>query len=264
MIQLTVLMENHAKEPMESEHGLAFLVEGIHSVLFDTGASGAFARNAERLGKDLDHVDLVTLSHGHWDHTGGLGRLKGKRLLCHPKALDGKFRRRDGSTNGLAYPPVRLKQDFDCLFRKEPYWINQELLFLGEIPRRHEQEQPSEAFVNGEGRTDMMPDDSAMVMRTSEGLVLLTGCAHAGLINMLDYAMEVTHRKDFVAVVGGFHLLQWDERAKWTTDALEERGVQHLYTGHCTDDRVIEEMRRHLEMPVETLFSGMALNWEGF
>ncbi len=264
MIRLTVLMENHATKPMESEHGLAFLVEGIHSVLFDTGATGAFARNAERLVRDLDAVDLVTLSHGHWDHTGGLGRLKGKRLLCHPKALDGKFRRRDGSTNGLAYPPKRLKADFDCIFRKEPYWINQELLFLGEVPRRHPQEQASEAFVDDHGTTDTMPDDSGMVMRTAEGLVLITGCAHAGLINMLDYAMDVTHREDFHAVIGGFHLLSWDDRARWTTGALRERNVRHLYTGHCTDDSVIEEMKKELTIPVESLYSGLTLTWEGF
>jgi len=246
-----ILNDNRPKTPYGSEHGLSWLIEaGGERVLFDTGPSDIFLRNAEKMGLSLKDVDKVVLSHGHYDHGNGLPWLQRdppRQLICHPAAFDPKYHR--GSRTWLGLPLTREEAEriFDLVATRDPYQVTEKILFLGEIPRRNDFESKHTAFATGDGSPDFMADDSGIAVTTSRGLVVITGCGHAGICNTVARAREVTGEERVVAVMGGFHLKEDDEVTRKTVRWLAENGVEAAFPSHCTELPALARFYEHFK-----------------
>lgn len=252
MLTLSVLMENSAAEGYATEHGLSFLLESDDAVvLFDTGQSGAFFDNAERMGCDLARVTHIVLSHGHYDHTGGLARaltfIRSRKneadlppLYVHPDALLHRRRVTVEGTRDLGMP----QESRDALaawpkvfFCKGPVHLTDSIIFLGEIP--HAQPEMcvfvGEAEKDGTFVKDTLPDDSALAYITDGGLVIIAGCSHSGIVNILEHAKKVTGISKIRAVYGGLHCKDMTpETLQKATTALAGENLERIYACHCT------------------------------
>jgi 7,8-dihydropterin-6-yl-methyl-4-(beta-D-ribofuranosyl)aminobenzene 5'-phosphate synthase len=250
---ITVLTDNHASGPgLLAEHGLAvWLKWGTRCLLFDTGQTEALLANARQLGLDLGTVDTVVLSHGHYDHTGGLPdvcRLAPAEVVIylHQDATRPKYGQADSGVRYIGMPARSLTLLCKCGSSLHtvtgPTEVAPDLLLTGEIPRRHAQEQADERFrQDAEGRhIDPFLDDQSLFLRTPAGTVVLLGCAHAGVINTLDYIWHLTDGHPIRAVLGGMHLqAASDERIAWTLEALQRFSIKELYPAHCTGAKAV-------------------------
>jgi 7,8-dihydropterin-6-yl-methyl-4-(beta-D-ribofuranosyl)aminobenzene 5'-phosphate synthase len=210
--------------------------------------------NARKLDIDLLDADWLVLSHGHLDHTRGLGPLmrlyadkgverrdvKRPRLVAHPGALKRK-KSRDGTDIGFLLSEEALAGYFDLQVSREPIQLTERLTFLGEIERAldFEEQGPMGTVVESDGeRDDWLLDDSALAYRSSRGLVIITGCAHAGICNVVEQAKRVCGDERIVDIVGGLHLLDPpDRRLRKTVEFLTAVGPEKVHACHCTDLR---------------------------
>jgi 7,8-dihydropterin-6-yl-methyl-4-(beta-D-ribofuranosyl)aminobenzene 5'-phosphate synthase len=245
-----VLVEDSAgRDALIPEHGLAFAVQTGWSLgLFDTGQTDAIVHNANVLKIDLGRVSWLALSHGHYDHTGGLPAVlraaPGATVHAHPAvfrpklALTSEGEWRDiGSTPAhdalvATGSPIRLTA--------QPESIGQGITTTGEIPRTIPFEIVGSRFHterDGVKTPDAIPDDQALVLQTSQGVVVLLGCAHAGVVNTLEHVRRLVPTAPFQAVIGGMHLNGASEgRITETIAAFRRLDVQEVGVGHCTGE----------------------------
>ncbi|NPV06254.1 MAG: MBL fold metallo-hydrolase [Syntrophaceae bacterium] len=252
-----------------AEHGFSALVrlgrEGrTRTILFDFGFSehGA-AFNADALDADLREVELLVLSHGHGDHTGGLQRLlskigkRGLDLVVHPAAFKpDRYLVRHGSKDRF---PRLVREDLEALglrvvATREPLpLLGGDALFLGEIPRTtpFEKGMPHAFFLqDGKEARDPIEEDSSIVMRLrGKGLIVLSGCAHSGIVNTVRHAMAVTGVARVHAVMGGFHLSgpAFEAVVAPTAEAMKAIGPDYVIPCHCTGRKAIQRLEQ--EMP---------------
>lgn len=247
MARVTVLVENTATgRGLLAEHGLSCWIEhGARRVLFDTGQGYVARHNARQLGIPLETVNAVVLSHGHFDHTRGLGdilRIKpSATLFCHPDALASRYvRQADGTAREIGMPPETLetvKALSAPIWTTSPTEICPDLHVTGPIPRQTSFEDCGGAFFLDASceRPDLFPDDQALYLETERGTWVILGCAHSGLINTLRYVLELTANRPILGVIGGTHLVSASpERMNHTVDALRQLGIQRLMPAHCT------------------------------
>lgn len=234
MIKITVLSENTAGNKCRAEHGLSYLIEADKTFLFDTGASDLFLQNAKLLNIDLDLVNTVVLSHGHYDHSNGLFFLKNKKLVCHPDTFIDRYRKTNSTPLGIKMLIEEVKKNFDLFICREPVRLSEQIWFLGEIPRLNDFESKETAFKFEDGSEDFTKDDSGLAIIGNEGLVVVSGCAHSGICNMVDHAIRVTGQQKVQAVIGGFHLKENDGVTQQTIDHLKKLNVKQVIPSHCT------------------------------
>jgi 7,8-dihydropterin-6-yl-methyl-4-(beta-D-ribofuranosyl)aminobenzene 5'-phosphate synthase len=244
-LTITQLVENAASSPgLLGEHGASFFIEADeHCLLLDTGQGLTLRHNAARLGIALERVTAVALSHGHYDHTGGLDTViectgGAIDLYLHPEALASKFNR-DGRPIGspitdleVLRPRVRR-----LIADTGPIEIRPGIQLSGEIPRRHPIEDTGGPFYRDAARTeiDALPDDQALIIDTPAGLVVVLGCGHSGVINTLDHVRTLAPGRPIRAVLGGTHLLRAStERLDFTVRVLTGFGIDYLAPNHCT------------------------------
>jgi 7,8-dihydropterin-6-yl-methyl-4-(beta-D-ribofuranosyl)aminobenzene 5'-phosphate synthase len=248
MIRIGCVTENTVQpsSPFWGEHGLSFWIESDHGcVLFDTGqTSTVLLHNLMLLGKSLDEVDVVVLSHAHNDHTGGLPAVLSHRLglplYASPDIGRPRFKATDGcySYIGLPLPLDALGQMADLRLRAEPVEVLPGIWTTGEIHERPEIEgRGANLFVaDGESwQPDRYQDDMSMVVETQEGLVLVCGCCHAGLLNTLAHVSRIFgHPPAFV--LGGTHLVSAKgPDLQHVVDVLRDTYASvRLYPNHCT------------------------------
>jgi 7,8-dihydropterin-6-yl-methyl-4-(beta-D-ribofuranosyl)aminobenzene 5'-phosphate synthase len=236
------------------EPGLSLYIEtGSRRILFDTGYSGAFIGNAYKMGIDLLQLDYVILSHGHIDHTGGLPALiqlfleakiekhlhKTLKIVAHPHCFYSRSLGRLANIGSqVSYENLALH--FTVETSKAPVWPAAGLVYLGEIPRPITFPQRG----GGDLRKIMLPsgtaddtilDDSALAYQSAEGLVIITGCSHAGICNIINKAKAVCGDDRIIDIIGGFHLLDPSpEELTGTCDFLKKERVRAIRPCHCT------------------------------
>lgn len=259
-----------------AEHGFSALVTATRgtrsrSILFDFGLSpNGAALNAEALGVDLTGVETLVLSHGHPDHAAGLNQLaervgkRGLELVLHPAAFRApRYIKLPSKVNAYMQPVTREAVEaagVEVAQTKEPHpLLDRDLLFLGEIPRRtpFEKGMPNAFYeAEGEEKWDPIEDDTGIVADVrGKGLVVLSGCAHSGIVNTVDYAREVTGVDQVLAVMGGFHLTGplFAGMIGPTAEALKDMDPTYVVPTHCTGRPAILHMER--EMPDKFLLN---------
>jgi 7,8-dihydropterin-6-yl-methyl-4-(beta-D-ribofuranosyl)aminobenzene 5'-phosphate synthase len=246
-IRITVLVENTAgKRGLLAEHGLAYWIEiKDKKILFDTGQGNVLFRNARRLGIRLEKTDAVALSHGHYDHTGGLYDLlhaTGKiSLYAHPEAFQPKYAcSRDGISRDVAFThlgKMKVSEMAKFISVEEPVVVADGLRLTGTVPRKTDFEDTGGAFYKDQGckEPDELMDDQAAFVETPLGTVVILGCAHAGVINTLERILELTEHRPIHIVMGGMHLhAAGPERLDKTVEAFRRMQIKRLLPCHCT------------------------------
>lgn len=233
-LRITILNDNVAGRWCRAEHGLSFLVEADETVLFDTGSSDLIGYNAKILNIELQQIRTIILSHGHDDHTGGLMLFEGQKLVCHPDSFLRRFRKSNQTELGMKWKETEISSRFELIASREPIRLSEQIFFLGEIPRKTSFESRSTAFQKADGSDDFVLDDSGLAVVTSKGLVVISGCAHSGICNMIAHAIKVTGLEKVHLVIGGFHLQNDDELTQTTIEWMKSMKVEQVVPSHCT------------------------------
>ena len=235
-MKITVLTENEAGGKFLAEHGLSYLIEiDGEKILFDTGHSDVFLKNAKLLGVDIEkELKTVVLSHGHWDHGDGLRFIENKKLITHPGSFSKRFGKSDHRLVGLNITKEEIQRKFDLVETIQHYQISTNLFFLGEIPRQNDFESQVTSFEFENGEDDFVPDDSALAAVVNNELVVITGCSHSGICNICEQAKNVTGISKIKAVIGGFHLINQNQQTMETIEYFKNIQVEKLYPSHCT------------------------------
>lgn len=254
-IKITILSENtvFGKVGVVAEHGFSAYVEtSSGNFLFDTGGiSGAAVANASVLGINLHQTDTVVLSHGHVDHTGGLLKLlylrrKPTDVYCHPDLFKDRYWIMPGGKGrtfvGMPYKKTAL-EGLGARFIeiKQFTELYKEIFLTGEVPRKTDFETGDKDLICGlkeDSPKDNVEDDVSIVIKKDDGLIVLLGCAHAGIINILNYAVEKTGVSKIKGVVGGTHLgMSSEEQMTKSIEALGGFEIEKIVPSHCTGQK---------------------------
>ncbi len=237
---ITILTDNFPGDNTGAEHGLSYLIEHDgKKLLFDAGKSDLFLKNASAMGIDIADIDMIILSHGHFDHGGGLEYLEGGTLVCHPKCFVKRYRNKDNLYIGLKNSRDDISKKFNLILAEKPYKIIDRIYFSGEIPRITGFESQSTSFEFEDGTPDFVMDDSAAGFLLKDGLFVVTGCGHSGIVNTLEHMREITGTDKIYGIMGGFHLKEIDRQTRETIQYLKDNKVQHVYPSHCTAPPVL-------------------------
>lgn len=254
-MKIVVLTDDNVIENKKllAEHGLCFYIEDSgKKILFDTGFSDVFIKNAIELGINLLDLDYIILSHGHYDHTWGLFhylqfltssskkgyQYKKPTLITHPSTFLEKYEDGEGEI-GSIISLLKLKKFFDVHLSTQPYNISQNLIYMGEIPRTNcfEANEPmGKVLINGEYCDDFVMEDSALIYSKDNFLSIITGCSHSGICNIIEYVKKLSGDVSIKSIIGGFHLLGTvDEKLDRIVDYMYKQNILKIYPCHCID-----------------------------
>ncbi|SKC73646.1 MBL fold metallo-hydrolase [Maledivibacter halophilus] len=256
-MKLHILMDNYVTyRKLLAEHGLSFFIEANNKkIVFDTGQSNAFINNAKALGLNLSEVENIILSHGHYDHSGGLEDLtklnKKARIYMHPCVLKKKFSLNKGILKDAGIPfefkDIGLSEE-RIKFNTGPLNIYDNILISGEIEKNNDFETiPKNLIIkeNGELKQDNMIDEQFLIVREKRGIIIVLGCSHPGVVNCIEYASTLIPEKKILAVIGGMHLKNAsEERINKTIEYFKSKDIEKIIPLHCTGFEAISKFKR--------------------
>ena len=266
--KVTIIVDNTPSPGFQSEHGFSALLDtGKRRVLFDTGQGPAFAGNMEKLGVANDEIEAVVLSHGHYDHTGGLPAILRAMprvpVFAHPSIVIDRYAAGKGHVRSVAVPEASrrliMSPETKMVWCEAPLLLGDEAGITGQVPRLTSYEDTGGPFfVYPDCKVpDLIPDDMAMWVRTGKGLLVVTGCCHSGLVNTLRHAMRLSGEQRLHCVIGGFHLCSAaEERLSSTIEDLEKMSPGLIVPCHCTGETAIFRMKKVFGERVVTCSSG--------
>ncbi|MGA7280086.1 MAG: MBL fold metallo-hydrolase [Desulfocapsaceae bacterium] len=247
-IKFTTLCENTVGSPgFAGEWGLSVLVQiDDHNILFDTGAESAAVKNADKIGFDLKTVHTIVLSHAHRDHTGGLREILKRtahpKIIAHPAVWNPKFKQvmpdEPLQYNGIPFRREEIEKDAELCLSTEPVQLSVSALTSGEIAQTTDFETTGRQYFfkeNQDLHQDDFLDEQALIIQTPEGLVIVSGCAHRGIINTIRHAQRITGEERVHTVLGGTHLYPKEQsEVGKSISALMKLGVKNIGVSHCT------------------------------
>lgn len=247
-LRITVLADDYVAAPdLLGEHGLSMLIEADdRRILFDTGQGKVLRGNADALGVHLTGLDAVVLSHGHYDHTGGLAVLLREcvpsAIFVHPAALQPKYAKSDNPPHRSIGIPEDSRQALGAVqdrivWTQSATEVAPGIWCTGEIPRVPSNGPSDTGFFldNACRDPDPLVDDQALFVETRSGFVVIAGCAHAGVANTLDHVSALTGHSEFLALAGGLHLWRaTHQQLEASANAMGRRNIQILAACHCT------------------------------
>jgi 7,8-dihydropterin-6-yl-methyl-4-(beta-D-ribofuranosyl)aminobenzene 5'-phosphate synthase len=272
-LRVTVLADNCvAARDLLAEHGLSMLIEADgRRILFDTGQGKVLRANADALGISLSPLDAVVLSHGHDDHTGGLAGLLREvspaAIFLHPAAMQPKYAKSENPPHRSIGTPESSRQALDAVqdrivWTRSATEVVPGVWCTGEIPRLPvNEETPTGFFLDADCRApDPIADDQALFIDTPNGLVVIAGCAHAGVVSMLDRVSALTGHTQGLALAGGLHLgrATYNE-LEASANAIGRRNFQILAPCHCTGMRAQSYLRARFHSRVQDVGVGTGL-----
>lgn len=272
-ISITIMVDNLSDSGLNTEHGLSLLIQANrHSIVFDTGQGTALIANADAMNVDLKRPEILMLSHGHYDHTGGIPDLllvnPNIKIFHHPAATVKRYSRHpdkpvkdismpDAAVAALDNHPRNLLQHITS-----PLEICTGVWLTGEIPRVTPFEDVGGPFfLDAAGQfPDSIIDDMALWIETPAGLVIVLGCCHSGLVNTVEYIRKLSGGSRIRGIIGGMHLLHdSSERLEKTCGKLQEWSPDFIIPCHCTGEAAIAFMISTLGKRVKTGKAGMIL-----
>ncbi|MGZ3559541.1 MAG: MBL fold metallo-hydrolase [Thermodesulfobacteriota bacterium] len=253
-MKITIICENTVGRRVGlGEHGFsAFIEMNEEKYLFDTGAGHSIVKNSLELNKDLRTIKKIFLSHGHFDHTGGLPevlKLTGKvDVHAHPSLFIDRIHLIKENEKeikkfvGLPYKKKYLESlGANFIFNTNFIEVEKGLFLSGEVPRKTPFEKPDPvlfAEIDGKISQDVFSDDQSLILDSERGLILILGCAHSGMINIINYVIERTGKDKFYAILGGTHLdFLTSEQLEESIQTLKKMKIQKIGACHCTGMR---------------------------
>ena len=256
-INITILVDNQVKEGLAAEHGFSMWIETVDQrILFDTGQGPALVNNATKLNISLDTSDILILSHGHYDHTGGISYILNQspnvQVYCHPAVFCQRYSIRNGKAKAI-HISDSAKSALERISPERLHYTKQRLACLpgieitGPIPRLTKYENTGGPFYldNDGKKPDLIEDDIALWIHTSQGIVVIAGCCHAGLINTLNHIRYLSNTSKIHAIFGGFHLLEANLlRVDCTINELKKIDPDLIVPCHCTGEEPMKKLKQ--------------------
>jgi len=271
---IQIVVDNKAADGFVSEHGFALWLETDgRNILFDTGNKDALVPNSRMLGRDFSDLTELVLSHGHYDHTGGietvLQETTAVQVYLHQAAMQPRYVVKDGDSRPVRMSAGAMKSLWDLPeesihWLTHPFHISGRVGITGPISRLTDYEDTGGDFYYDPlgKRPDPIDDDNALWVHTPDGLVICVGCSHAGIVNTLEAIVEMSGERRIHTVVGGLHLLNASpERLQRTVDALNHFDITRLVACHCTGDEACGFLENKVDCDVVQGYAGLTISF---
>ena len=277
MLDIKIIIDDISLDKeLITEHGFSsYITNGDKKILFDTGEYGNVVKNARKMNINLLDLDYIVLSHGHHDHTNGLESIikiytdnnvtieQRPVVIAHASAFDN--RSQEGQCIGSSLSLTEIKKAFKVKLLNKLENITDNIIYLGEIPRNNDFENKipvGEVINNGNSVPDFLIDDTALACKTDSGLVIITGCSHSGICNIVEYATTVINEKRIVNIIGGLHLKDSSELyISKVIEELNKYNINKISACHCTGNKALNLFAENGRLSINRIGCGYSVNY---